>query len=191
MVATGPEEAPDHTERALLERVGGVGGAALSRGTAAGSDGAEVLVRVLAHELRNPLNVAALSLEASRRAGDEDALARVESALAAMASVVDATVAVARGRVSEREPTDLHELAVLVWRTVCEPPAELTIVQPANVEADPALLEWLLLNLLSNAIRHAGPPVPVRIGTLPDGEGFSVEDGGPGIPPGERTWAFE
>ena len=191
VLATDPTDAPDHAERALLERVGRVGGAALSTGGSGTTDGTEALLRVLAHELRNPLNVATLSLEAARRDGDDADLERAETALETMASVVDATTAMARGHVRERESTDLHEVAVSVWRTVREPPAELTIVEPATVEADPALLERLLSNLFSNAVEHAGPSVSVRIGTLPGGRGFFVEDDGPGIPSRDRERAFE
>ena len=36
-----------------------------------------------------------------------------------------------------------------------------------------------------------GTEVTVRVGALPDGTGFYVEDDGPGIPPGERDQVFE
>ena len=41
------------------------------------------------------------------------------------------------------------------------------------------------------ATDHTDPAVTVRVGRLDDGEGFYVEDDGPGIPPDERDAIFE
>ncbi|ELZ46466.1 multi-sensor signal transduction histidine kinase, partial [Halorubrum californiense DSM 19288] len=48
-----------------------------------------------------------------------------------------------------------------------------------------------LENLFVNAVTHAGPEVAVTVGTLSDGDGFYVEDDGPGIDPEDREEAFE
>jgi len=42
-----------------------------------------------------------------------------------------------------------------------------------------------------NAVEHGGQAVTVRIGPLDDGDGFYVEDDGPGIPPADRDAVFE
>jgi len=150
------------------------------------------LFRVVAHELRNPIQIASLSLESARREDDEAAFERLADALETMESVVETIVDMAiDGGIDEFEDVDVHEVAVAAWRDVREPPAELTIVEPVTVEADPDQLERLLSNLLRNAIDHAGPAVSVRIGTLDDDRGFYVEDDGPGIDPAERESVFE
>jgi len=191
VLATDGVDAPDRSERSLLRRLGRVGGAALERVDGPARDADQRPIQLLAHELRNPLQVATLSLEVAREDGDEEAFERLEAALQTMETVVDTAIAMAMGRVGEREDTDVHELAVSVWRTVRRTPAELTIVEPVTVEGDPALIERLLSNLLANAVEHGGPEVSVRVGSLEDGRGFYVEDDGPGIPPAERESVFD
>ncbi|WP_254274240.1 sensor histidine kinase [Haloarcula marina] len=39
-----------------------------------------------------------------------------------------------------------------------------------------------MATIFRNAIEHGGPTVTVRVGPLPDGDGFYVEDDGPGFP---------
>ena len=199
VLATAAADAPDMTERSLLGRLGRTCGVALAEADGDG-DGADEraaermqgLFRVVAHELRNPLQIAALSLEAARAEGDAAAFERLEDALGTMERVVDTTVDMAiDGGVDELEEVDVHEVAVTAWRDVRQSPAELTIVEPVTVEADPDQLERLLSNLLRNAIDHAGPEVSVRIGCLDDGRGFYVEDDGPGVDPADRESIFE
>ena len=197
ILASSPADAPDMTERALLGRLGRTCGVALAECDGDGHDERAAermqgLFRVVAHELRNPLQIAALSLEVARAEGDETAFERLADALDTMERVVETTVDMAiDGGVDELEDVDVHEVAVSAWRDVRQPPAELTIVEPVTVAADPDQLERLLSNLLRNAIDHAGPAVSVRIGTLDAGRGFYVEDDGPGIDPEHRESVFE
>jgi len=52
------------------------------------------------------------------------------------------------------------------------------------IRADAVLFDTVLGNLLENALRHAGPDAPIRVGGVTrDGwVELSVEDGGPGVP---------
>jgi signal transduction histidine kinase len=61
------------------------------------------------------------------------------------------------------------------------------------VRTDPVRLEQILLNLLSNAIRHspAGATVEMRTEETPEHVAFSVIDRGPGIPVELRERIFE
>jgi signal transduction histidine kinase len=63
--------------------------------------------------------------------------------------------------------------------------------EPVLIDADPLLLDELLGNLIDNAIRYgaAGGNITLNIGTNPPT--LTVEDNGPGIPPGERERVFE
>ena len=197
IVATASADDPDRTESALLGRIGRTCGVALAEGADDGSaeraaERMQGLFRVVAHELRNPIQIASLSLESARREDDDAAFERLADALETMENVVETIVDMAiDGGVDELEDVDVHEVAVTAWRDVREPPAELTIVEPVTVEADPDQLERLLSNLLRNAIDHAGPAVSVRIGALDGDRGFYVEDDGPGIEPAERDAVFE
>lgn len=195
VLGTAPDDAPDGSERSLLGRVGRIAGTALPRsdGEEAGDVGGEVeMLRVLAHELRDPLQAASIAVEIAEEEGNLDALDRATSAIETMSDVIDSLFLVASGEgVEADEVIEVHEVAVGVWREVDRSDAELTIAGPATARADRRLLERLLSNLLRNAVEHAGPDVSVRVGALPDGRGFYVEDDGPGIPPEERAPAFE
>lgn len=61
------------------------------------------------------------------------------------------------------------------------------------VKVDPTLLHHCLINLLDNAGRYADPgaPIIVRGRRLPDAITLSVEDEGPGIPPGSEQRVFD
>jgi signal transduction histidine kinase len=61
------------------------------------------------------------------------------------------------------------------------------------LRTDPVRLEQILVNLLSNAVRHSpeGGTVAVRVAPEPDGLAFRVVDRGPGVPPDLRERIFE
>jgi two-component system sensor histidine kinase KdpD len=61
-----------------------------------------------------------------------------------------------------------------------------------RVDADPALLERVLANLIDNALSWSPPGVPVRVeaGGVPGAVHVRVVDRGPGIPPAERDRVF-
>ncbi|HXF96944.1 MAG TPA: GAF domain-containing sensor histidine kinase, partial [Gemmatimonadales bacterium] len=63
----------------------------------------------------------------------------------------------------------------------------------ATLRSDPVRLEQILVNLLSNAIRHSpeGRPVTVRVEGNRDEVRFHVIDQGPGIPPEHLERLFE
>ena len=73
-----------------------------------------------------------------------------------------------------------HRLAV-------EIPAELPLV-----EADAALVEQALFNLLDNAAKYAPPGslITIRAAATDDQVNLEVMDEGPGIPPGQIDWIF-
>lgn len=71
----------------------------------------------------------------------------------------------------------------------------LEVVAPVAVPGvfDTGLILQLTWNLVRNALRFAGPGGRVRISVLPEGELgiLTVEDSGPGIPPGSEERVFE
>lgn len=65
---------------------------------------------------------------------------------------------------------------------------------PATIRTDPVRLEQILVNLLSNAIRHSPERAPVDMRAESSGNGqvaFCVVDHGPGVPPELRDRIFE
>ncbi|SFR33897.1 PAS domain-containing sensor histidine kinase [Halogeometricum limi] len=154
----------------------------------------EEFASVVSHDLRNPLMVAHGSLELARTTGDDAHFDRAESALDRMGSLINDLLALAReGR--RVEGTTTLELATVV-EDVCETlPLDGATVDVSlgeySLDADERRLRQLLENLLSNAIRHGGDDVTVRVGVLDDETGFFVADDGPGIPPEVRTSVFD
>ena len=64
---------------------------------------------------------------------------------------------------------------------------------PATIRTDPLRLEQILVNLLSNAVRHSPEreSVRVQVEARADGVTFSVVDHGPGVAPELRDQIFE
>ena len=61
------------------------------------------------------------------------------------------------------------------------------------IEADPMRIEWVVNNVLSNAIRYAptGSTVEIDLYAVPGGVHLVVSDRGPGVPAGEEEAIFE
>jgi two-component system sensor histidine kinase KdpD len=58
---------------------------------------------------------------------------------------------------------------------------------------DPVLLEEVVINLVENAVRHAGPSSPIEVSAWAEDEAIVVEvaDHGPGVPAGHEERVFE
>jgi two-component system aerobic respiration control sensor histidine kinase ArcB len=151
----------------------------------------EKFASVVSHDLRNPLQVIRARVEAARaesRSGHHD---HIEDAVDRMETLIDDVLTLARdGRViGDLGETALDDCAHAAWAHVDAPEATLQCRTDYAIEADADRLVELLQNLFSNAVRHAGPNVTIRLDVLDDG--FYVEDDGPGIPPDERDLVFE
>lgn len=161
-------------------------------------DRLEEFASLVSHDLRSPLNVAAGNLEiVSNRLGQEsvdvEELGAVKRSLDRMDALIEDLLALARqgAGIDETEPVPLADLVAECWETADTDSATLTAETDAVVAADRSRLRQALENLFVNAVTHAGPEVAVTVGTLSDGDGFYVEDDGPGIDPEDREEAFE
>ncbi|WP_248516262.1 sensor histidine kinase [Salinarchaeum laminariae] len=168
---------------------------------------------VVAHDLRNPLNVAEGHLElaqdridagrSSAEVSDEPAgaadgslaehLEAAAEALERMEALIDDLLTLARqGQdIDEVETVAIGDLATDCWTTVESQDASLTVQSNPTVDADPDRVRQLLENLFRNAIEHGGDDVTITVGALASVDGFFVEDDGPGIPEEDREEVFE
>ncbi len=166
------------------------------------------LVGSVSHDLRTPLGsikVAVSSLidpDIALDASDArtllatidasvDRLERLVTNLLGMARVEAGTL---QPRVIAVAPGDLVRAAVDELGSYLRP-ARLEIDLAGDlplVDADPVLIGQVLVNLLENAARHAGPEVMVRIRARPDAGllRLEVDDDGPGIPAEVRAELF-
>ena len=91
------------------------------------------------------------------------------------------------------QPTDVGEVVAAAVRRLSRPvPVEVDApLDLPEVEADPALLERVVANLLENAVRHAvGSTLRVAASTYGDRVEVRVVDRGPGIPERDRARVF-
>ena len=117
----------------------------------------EEFTNVVAHDLRNPLNVAGGRLDLLAAEGCDSAhLDAVDDALDRMRAIVDETLTLAtQGRhVGRTEPVALREIADRCWRTVDTGAATLAVDVDASVLADADRLRHLFENLFRNSVEH-------------------------------------
>ncbi len=160
------------------------------------------------HELRSPLTAIRGELELALRRNREpeeyrEVLRSAREEVVRLGRIVEGLLVLARsdsGAIQTRlQRVDLREL---VWRAVDRASSEfgtrrvrLDIVAPDEVPGlfDLDLVEQLTGNLIENAVRYAGEGGKVRV-SVSRGEAaavLSVEDSGPGLPPGSEEEAFE
>jgi len=92
--------------------------------------------------------------------------------------------------IDSREVVSLAAIVNNCWEMVDHKNAALVVDDDLTFAVDPDRLQQLFENLFRNAIEHGGDNVTIRIGAL-DGEGFYVEDDGPGIPEEKREAVFD
>ncbi|MFC6939346.1 PAS domain S-box protein [Salinirubellus sp. GCM10025818] len=151
----------------------------------------EEFVRVVSHDLRNPLNVAEGMLDLAREDFDNDRLDDVERAHRRMRVLIDDLLRYAQeGETAmDVQPIALAGMVEGCWENVETSGATLVVDTERTVHADASRLRQLLENLIRNAVDHGGTNVTVTVGDLDDG--FYVADDGPGIPPEKRDAVFE
>ncbi|EFW93875.1 signal-transducing histidine kinase [Haladaptatus paucihalophilus DX253] len=152
----------------------------------------------IAHDLRNPLNVAEGYLGLERERSDGEYFDNVERAHDRMEEIIDDVLSMARHERSERfESLDLERLAERAWENVETDAATVSIeTGPVVVRANEGQLSSVFENLFRNAVEHAGPTVAVEVGWKEDENEqrsgtIYVGDDGPGIPPTEQGRVFD
>ncbi|HEY1427914.1 MAG TPA: HAMP domain-containing sensor histidine kinase [Caulobacteraceae bacterium] len=161
----------------------------------------------VAHDLRTPLTRLRQRLEASRTAvSAADRTTAISGALEEVDAILDTFAALLRiaqiesgARRAAFRPVDLATLARDVVGDFA-PSAEdaghtlmLAAGAPLTIEGDAELLTQMLVNLVENALRHAGDRARVTVRVQADGPDgvVAVADDGPGVPPAERERIFD
>lgn len=149
------------------------------------NDRIEQFTRVLAHDLRNPVQVIRGQLD--RGSAHDPEL--VERALNRIEAIVDDVLSVARSEplVTETTVVSLQSVAREVWEHTDAGTVTLTVDGDCRLAANRARLHRLLDHLFENAIEHGGESITV--GCLDSG--FFVADDGDGIAPEHRERVFE
>jgi signal transduction histidine kinase len=159
----------------------------------------------IAHDMRTPLTRLRQKLEAGLASPRDEGLA-LEGALSDLDSILDTFAALLRiaqieggARRAAFRPCALAALAQTVTDAFA-PSAEdqhqsltLAVEAPATIDGDAELLTQMLVNLVENALRHAGPGarITVRVARAGRAAVLSVTDDGPGVPEGEGERLFD
>jgi PAS domain S-box-containing protein len=159
----------------------------------------EQFAYVVSHDLQQPLSVVSSYLEIlgdsvrSRLEGEEESyLDRAAAATVKVQEMVDAVLGYARidTRGAEFLQVDLNEVLGGVkdalWKEITCAKAEITSDALPMVSADPAQMEQLLSNLVSNALKFSGggpARVQLAVEELETEWQLSVRDAGIGIDP--------
>jgi signal transduction histidine kinase len=169
----------------------------------------EDFIRMVSHDLRNPLTVvlgqaSLLQDSLTRRklyhdAAGAEIVAKCARRMNSMIQDLVESVRLESGQLEPRPiPVDLHELALdLAGRVgTAEDQARLKVEREGDVPpvfVDPQCLERAMTNLLTNALKYSPPdaPVLVRIERQSGRGVVSVTDRGVGIPPDELPSVFE
>jgi signal transduction histidine kinase len=164
----------------------------------------------IAHEVRNPLSAVRLIVQmlAMRTGpeGQDPSLRLVMDELERLDLIVDELLAYSKGMSVQPVACDLDAVAETVVRLLRRQAehagVELSISGKARVQADPARLRQLLMNLVLNAIQAqhaqgdqigaaAGAQRPGAVRVVIASDGFSVSDDGPGVDPALVPQLFE
>jgi two-component system, OmpR family, sensor histidine kinase KdpD len=167
------------------------------------ADRAQVaLLATVSHDLRGPLAAATAAVSSLRapdvtwsRSDTAELLASAAGSLAQLTQLTGNLLDLSRlqaGALPVRpQPADAADIIAHAAKDLGAQAAGVTVVTPEGlprVIADPALLERVLVNLLSNAIRYspAGEPPAVTASTLGGRMEIRVIDHGPGLPEAVR-----
>jgi two-component system sensor histidine kinase KdpD len=164
------------------------------------------LLRAVSHDLRTPLASIKASVSSLRQtdvhwsAEDEaELLANIEQNADRLDALVGNLLDMGRLQAGSLEPflraTAVDEVAPVALRGL-DDADQLVIVVPDDlplVRADPGLLERVLANLFSNALRHSPPDLRPMLRAKEDGDRvvLDVVDHGTGVPAGLKERIFE
>ena len=168
----------------------------------------EQFIAVLGHDLKNPLAALAAGVRMLRERESLSERGRVivkemNASIARASALVANVLDFARGRLgggltltrTSAQPLEpVLEQVVSEMRAIApdrEIVTDFAIAEPVN--CDPARIAQLASNLLSNAVTHGAPGIPIEVEAKTDEGRFvlSVTNGGVPIPPAARAQLFQ
>jgi signal transduction histidine kinase len=160
-------------------------------------DGQNELLRAVSHELRTPLARLFFMLDDAEAAESHEEkkkhLQRIQNTLTGMNELVEELLTFVR---LDQEGEQINREVLLIREVVEELPEIVADLRPEvrvevlcgdeTVRMVPRLFKRAVLNLLTNAVRHAESRVVVRSWETGGATLLAVDDDGPGVPPAHR-----
>ena len=149
------------------------------------NDRLDEFASVVAHDLRNPLNVLTGSIDMARRTGDDEHFDRAIRSADRIDEIIDTVLGLSRAGqdIGDTEVVGVGSVARTAWEGVGTDGATLVVDAPGTYDADRQRLTDVFSNLFRNAVEHGDDDTEVTVGGLADGRtGFYVADDGPGMP---------
>lgn len=170
-----------------------------ARAKAAASDLAKTrFLAVASHDMRQPLHALTLYLSALERRVEtpeaREIITKMDRATQSMVGMFASLLDLARIQAGvvkpEREDVPLQDV---IERIVAEHPGRAVEAAPTSlvVDTDPVLLERILRNLVSNALKHGGGKARIEIARRDNDVEIAVADNGPGIAEEDQERIFE
>jgi signal transduction histidine kinase len=154
---------------------------------------ADRFASLASHDLQTPLSIIGGNLRLAEEKGDPRHFEVCREMLERMSRTIEDTLSLARNSDEEMDLNSvaLSEAAEECWQDLQTENASLCTETGVSVTAHKGMLHILLRNLLKNSVEHGGEGVTVTVSHLEDGNGFRVEDDGPGIPEAVRGNVLE
>jgi len=151
----------------------------------------------VAHEVRNPLNAMALSVERIPNITNPErltkVLVRIREQIGQLEAIVHRFVHLAKPLAPELGPVQLTPLVEDVTAEVAEQGATVRTraTEVLTVMADRVMVAEVLRNLCLNAVQAGATEVTFRLEAAETQALIRVSDNGPGIAPGDEEQIFE
>jgi len=164
--------------------------------------GQQDLLRAVSHDLRTPLARIFFALDDARTAesaGDKNAhLERIDRSLVELSELVEELLIYLRldeNRIQpEKDRVDLSSILHDASELVSDLRPEISLEIDCDREwvwGDPRYVKRAVINLVTNAVRHAQSSVWITCSEEEGTSSISVDDDGAGIPAGARDQIFE
>ncbi|UJR79928.1 sensor histidine kinase [Sandaracinus amylolyticus] len=148
-----------------------------------------------AHELRTPLASVAGELELLDERSDPEAIARTRAQVARLVELVQRLLVLARAEPIDRAHAEAIDLGDVVREVIDRLPdasrVRTSVADDVIVSGDAALLDALISNALSNALKFSDDVVDVEVTLAGDEARIDVRDRGPGIATEDRARVFD